>query len=215
MTQAEKSLHRLVDEIDAYLARLEGAAKGIADVRRGIAAKGSFQSIEGRAPICGFLTEAIELARSQGNGALADAIDEARLHLPWVTYDSYPRELIGQRFPEAHAFVSLIGEGAPFDAEDYDLGLFLIEPRTLYRDHRHLAPELYAPITGPHRWRFGTDDPWKELAANIPVWNEPQRVHATLVGNQPFLAIFGWTRDVTSPASVVPAPDWPAIEASL
>ena len=147
--------------------------------------------------------------------ALADAITEAGSYLPWVTYDSYPRELIGARFPKAHAFVSLIGKGAPFEAEDYDLGLFLIEPRTLYRDHRHLAPELYAPITGPHRWRFGIDDPWKELAANIPVWNEPQRVHATLVGEQPFLAIFGWTRDVSAPASVVPAPDWREIEASF
>lgn len=215
MTENEKTLRRLVGEIDAYLARLDGAPEGIADVRRGIAAKGSFRVVDGRAPVCGFLNEAIELARSQGNAALADAIDEAGPHLPWVTYDSYPRELIGERFPKAHAFVSLIGKGAPFEAEDYDLGLFLIEPRTLYRDHRHLAPELYAPITGPHRWRFGIDDPWKELAANVPVWNKPQRVHATLVGEQPFLAIFGWTRDVTAPASVVPAPDWPAIEAGL
>jgi hypothetical protein len=216
MTQAEKCLRRLVDEIDTYLAGLTGAAAGgIADVRHGIAVKGSFRSMAGRTPICGFLNEAIELARSQGNGDLADAIVEAGPHLPWVTYDSYPRELIGARFPKAHAFVSLIGKEAPFEAEDYDLGLFLIEPRTLYRDHRHLAPELYAPITGPHRWRFGIDDAWKELAANIPVWNEPQRVHATLVGSQPFLAIFGWTRDVTAPASVVPAPDWAAIEARL
>lgn len=217
MTQAENALRHLVDEIDAYLSRIEGAAEGMADVRRGIAkfGGGAFQPAEGRAPICGFMAEAIELARSQGNGALADAIAQAGPHLPWVTYDSYPRELIGARFPKAHAFVSLIGKGAPFDAEDYDLGLFLIEPRTLYRDHRHLAPELYAPITGPHRWRFGTDDSWKELTANIPVWNEPQRVHATLVGAQPFLAIFAWTRDVTSTASVVPAPDWPAIEAGL
>ena len=42
-----------------------------------------------------------------------------------------------------------------------------------------------------------------------------QRAHATLVGDQPFLAIFGWTRDVTAPASVVAAPDWAAIEAKL
>src|SRR5690606_4178891 len=112
-------------------------------------------------------------------------------------------------------FVSLIGKGAPFDADDFDLGLFLIEPRTLYRDHRHQAPELYAPITGPHRWRFGVDDPWQELPADIPVWNEPQRVHATLVGDRPFLAIFCWTQDVAIPASVVAATDWQAIESGL
>ena len=29
----------------------------------------------------------------------------------------------------------------------------------------------------------------------------------------PFLAIFGWTRDVRSPAVVIPASDWPELEA--
>ena len=86
---------------------------------------------------------------------------------------------------------------------------------TLYRDHTHPAPELYAPITGPHGWRFGIADPWKSLPANVPVWNEPDRVHATLVGEHPFLAIYAWTRDVHYPAIVVPADDWAEIEARL
>jgi hypothetical protein len=217
MNKAESTLRHLIDEVERYLGRLKGAEAGIAAVRQGIATRmsGVFKQSEGRAPICGSLPAALNLARQQDNASLADAIDQAGPYLSWVTYDSYPRELIGPRFPKAHAFVSLIGMGAPFEAEDYDLGLFLIEPRTLYRDHRHLAPELYAPITGPHRWRFGIDDPWHSLEANIPVWNEPQRVHATLVGEQPFLAVFAWTRDVTAPASVVPAPDWQEIEARL
>lgn len=217
MNKAEATTRHLVDEIDRYLGRLKGAQDGIAAVRHGITTfkDGPFHENNGRAPICGSLPEALKLARIRGNGTLADAIIEAGPFLSWVTYDLYPRELIGPRFPKAHAFVSLIGEAAPFEAENFDLGLFLIEPRTLYRDHRHPAPELYAPITGPHRWRFGIDDPWKELAANVPVWNEPERVHATLVGEHPFLAIYGWTRDVNAPASVVPAPDWSAIEAKL
>jgi hypothetical protein len=217
MTDAEPALRHLVAEIDSYLTHLKGADAGIADVRRGLATygKGPYRSPVGRAPICGSLNEALDLAREQGNGALADAIALAGPHLPWVTYDAYPHELIGARFPKAHAFLSLIGTGAPFEAEDFDLGLFLVEPRTLYRDRRHPAPELYAPITGPHRWRFGIDDPWQELEANIPVWNEPHRVHATIVGDKPLLAVFAWTRDVNIPATVVPAPDWLEIEAGL
>lgn len=26
------------------------------------------------------------------------------------------------------------------------------------RDHRHKAPELHVPLTGPHEWRFGTGE---------------------------------------------------------
>jgi hypothetical protein len=29
----------------------------------------------------------------------------------------------------------------------------------------------------------------------------------------PFLAFFGWIRDVLEPAQVIPATDWPALEA--
>ncbi len=34
------------------------------------------------------------------------------------------------------------------------MGLFVIAPHVLYRDHAHAAPELYLPLTGPHGWRF-------------------------------------------------------------
>ena len=100
-------------------------------------------------------------------------------------------------------------------ADDYELGLFLIAPHTLYRDHHHPAPELYAPLTGPHRWRFGAGASWIEKRAHETVWNEPWQVHATAVGPIPFFCVFGWARDVNLPAKVVPAADWDVIEASL
>src|SRR5690606_38444835 len=99
-------------------------------------------------------------------------------------------------------------------ASDFAFGIFLISPRTLYRDHRHPAPELYVPLTGPTRWRFGRGA-WETRAAGEPVWNEPDAVHATLVGDVPFLCLYAWTRDVTLPAETVDAPDWEAIEAEL
>jgi hypothetical protein len=217
ISNGEAELRNLIGEIDRYFAGLEGEEKGIAAVRAGIAkhAAGPYHPQAAREPACGSFDEAVSLARSQGNGALADAIVAANPFLPWITYDSFPREEIGPRYPVAHAFVSLISANCFFEAEDFDLGIFIMEPGTLYRDHRHPAPELYAPITGPHGWRFGIADPWKWLPANVPVWNEPHRVHATLVGENPFLAIYAWTRDVHHPAIVVPADDWAEIEARL
>jgi hypothetical protein len=135
--------------------------------------------------------------------------------LRWITYDLYPRDEIGPRFPQAHAFCSLVGETGFVPAQDYELGLFLIIPHTLYRDHHHPAPELYAPLTGPHRWRFGVGGAWIEKRAHETVWNEPWQIHATAVGATPFLCVFSWTRDVNLPAKVVPAADWDMIEASL
>jgi hypothetical protein len=144
---------------------------------------------------------------------LAQAIAGAAPHLAWVTYDGYPRDSIGEAFPAGHAFASIMGEASPFPATDFDLGLFLIAPDVLYRDHNHAAPELYAPLTGPHGWRFGPGTALQIKPAHAPVWNPPLHPHMTKVGAVPFLCLFVWTRDVNQVAQVLPAADWPELEA--
>lgn len=204
----------LLAEIGTYLGTLEG--NGLAEVSRGLTrwASGEIRPRPAREiDPCRHLDAA--LAAIDGHDPLRAAIAGARAHLAWEVYAPYPRELIGEDFPKAHAFASLIGGEAPVFADDFELGLFLISPHILYRDRRHAAPELYAPLTGPHRWRFGTGEAWESKPAHEPVWNEPWRVHATITGAVPFLCIFSWTRDVNDPAEVVVAHDWDVIEAGL
>jgi len=207
-------LRTLVDEADIYLSTLPGP--GVPEVRAGIARarEGAVSLPQGgtNPTVAAHLAPALEELRST-HPALAQAIAAAAPHLDWITYDAYPRDQIGAAFAEGHAFASLIGGGAPIAAEDFDLGLFLIAPHVLYRDHNHAAPELYAPLTGPHGWRFGPGEPLVVKPAHQPVWNDPFRPHATKVGPLPFLCLFGWTRDVNETARVLPAADWPELEA--
>jgi hypothetical protein len=49
--------------------------------------------------------------------------------------------------------------------------------------------------------------------AHDPVWNPPHQPHLTKTGKIPFLSLFVWTRDVNDLAVVIPAQDWPALEA--
>jgi Dimethlysulfonioproprionate lyase len=144
---------------------------------------------------------------------LADAIARAAGHLHWITYLEYPCAEIGEAFVTSHAYASIYGEAAPFAARDFDLGLFLIAPNVLYRDHRHKASELYAPLTGPHGWRFGIGRPLILKPAHQPVWNPSNQPHLTKVGAVPFLCLFVWTKDVADIAQVLPADDWPELEA--
>jgi hypothetical protein len=207
------ALRHLLDEADRYLAGLSG--EGPAEVRLGLA-RGE-PAVNPRAPAAHPLVEqhlgdALALLE-RTHPALALAIAAATPHLPWTTYDQYPAGLIGDSFPRSHAFASLVGGDAPFNARDFDFGLFLIAPHVLYRDHRHPAPELYAPLTGPHGWRFAPGAPLIIKAAHEPVWNDPNQLHLTKVGPNPFLCFFGWTADVDAPAEVVAAPDWAALEA--
>ena len=206
----EDIIRTLVAEIETYLSQLNDPH--IETVLEGLRkwASGRVAPVQGRLlPVCDQLDTALD---AMGRTSLARAIADARPLLHWVSYDAYPREDIGAGFADNHAFASIIGEGCALEAVDFDLGLFLIAPNLFYRDHYHAAPELYAPLTGPHGWRFKPGAPlvWKE--ADDPVWNNPWEPHATKTGETPFLAIFCWTKDIALPAKIIPSSDWPTLE---
>jgi hypothetical protein len=207
------SIRLLIDEADRYLSTLPGP--GVAEVRAGIATARS-GAVAVRAGsndvVDAHLAEAL-VQVAQTHPALAATIAGAASHLKWITYDGYPPDQIGKAFCTGHAYASIIGEDSAVPAKDFDLGLFLIAPHVLYRDHCHRAPELYAPLTGPHGWRFGPERPLVIKPAHDPVWNEPYAPHLTKVGPVPFLCLFGWPRDVAEVARVIPAPDWAELEA--
>ena len=204
----------LVEEADLYLATLPGP--GVAEVRAALSPwRGSpCQPAPGPANdiVARYLPEALAKAATTGP-SLAAALVAAAPHLHWITYDLYDPAQIGAAFAQGHAYASLVGEAAPITARDFDLGVFLIAPHVLYRDHAHAAPELYAPLTGPHGWRFGPGTPLQVKPAHQPIWNPPHQPHMTKVGPVPFLCLFAWTRDVNAPAYVLSAADWPALEA--
>ena len=209
---AEVALIVLVGAVDTYLAALPGP--GVTEVRQGLNHWRSSPVTPATPRSNAVLDQHLPAALAQlepTHPDLAQAVAGAAPHLTWITYDGYG-DTIGDRFAQGHAYATLIGEQAPIPARDFDLGLFLIAPHVLYRDHHHAAPELYAPLTGPHGWRFGPDRPLILKPAHEPVWNPPHRPHLTKVGATPFLALFGWTRDVQGVAQVIPASDWPALE---
>lgn len=209
-------IETLLVECDRYLAALPGP--GIAEVRAGLApalAAGA-QPLPPptggpNAVVSTHLASALA-ALGATHPALAAAIAASRDDLEWITYGKYPPQEIGRDFLTGHAYARMVGPQAAIEAEDYDLGLFLIAPDVLYRDHHHPAPELYAPLTGPHGWRFGPRSPLIVKPAHQPVWNPSDAPHMTKVGPLPFLCIFGWTKDVGLPAKVIKADDWPELE---
>jgi hypothetical protein len=186
-----------------YLATLPGP--GVAEVLAGLATAAAVPPAPRSGPVvAAHLAPALAaVARPAG---LAAAIGAAAPWLAWAPYDGYPAADIGPVFPRSHAAAALAA------GRDFELGLFLIAPRVLYRDHAHAAPELYAPLTGPHGWRFAPGAAMEARPAHAPVWNPPHRPHAMLTGEVPFLCLYAWTRDVNELAYVIPAPDWAGME---
>lgn len=209
---ADTAIRILAAEAESYLRAL--SHPGAAEVRAGLALRPDRLEVlhpGSNAVVARWLDTALASIAAPHRG-LATAIADAAPHLNWVTYDAYPRDLAGDAFAEGHAFAALVGENAPYHVSGFELGLFLIAPHVLYRDHCHPAAELYAPLTGPHGWRFGIGAPRQIKQAHEPVWNPPNRPHLTRTGSNPFLAFFVWTTDVSADAHILPASDWPELE---
>jgi hypothetical protein len=208
----ESPLQSLYVAAREYLLALDHA--GAAEVRAGLPEDpGPERTMprQGNAVVDRWLSPALQ-ALANDRLVLSRAIAAAADHLEWITYDGYPRAEIGEAFATGHAYASILGNDAPFAAKDFDVGLFLIAPGVLYRDRNHAAPELYAPLTGPHGWRFAPGRPIIVKPAHHPVWNPPFQPHLTKVGPLPFLCLFVWTKDVNQTASVLAADDWGELE---
>lgn len=206
------ALHALLHAARDYLDDL--SHPGAAEVHAGFGRCGTLTDTPTGKPhpvVEQWLGPALEAA-AEHQPQLARAIAAAAPHVAWVSYDRYPRAEIGDGFAEGHAFAAIAGGEAPFPAVEFELGVFLIAPHVLYRDHHHAAPELYAPLTGPHGWRFAPGRPLVIKPAGEPVWNPALQPHLTKVGRVPFLCLFAWTRDVNEAARVIPAGDWPQLE---
>jgi hypothetical protein len=204
---------RLLTECDAYLAEFDGP--GIAETRNGLSdalIAGPTQNCHRRSgadnPVASDLLGTTLDSLSKTHPVLAGSIADCADHLRWESYDAYPASDIGADFATSHAFAELIGPGCPFEAEDFNFGLFLMRPHLLYRDHAHPAPELYVPLTGTHGWRFGVKAPLLQIGPHVPIWNAANEPHMTKTGAEPFLSLYCWTRDTSLPARVLPAPDW-------
>lgn len=151
--------------------------------------------------------------------ALKTALIKTKNHLYWKVDDGgYYAEGadVGEGYKNGNMHTLLIGpENAIVTSDQYLLGLFFLAPRTLYRDHKHLAPELYVTLTGPTAWRVELGE-WEEHEAGHRLFNPSNVVHATRVDEMPFLALFAWELTAeSSVCSVVNANDWGEIEEEL
>lgn len=142
----------------------------------------------------------------------------AKDHLQWKVDDGGYYDAgddVGDGYRSGNMHSLLLGPQDAFvHSSEHLLGLFLLAPWTHYRDHKHLAPEIYVPLTGPSAWRFDLKE-WVDHPAGSTILNPPNMVHATRVYDRPFLALFAWTSQITSRCSVVRASDWAETESFL
>jgi hypothetical protein len=153
-------------------------------------------------PACAMLPDAVGAALAVASDvAAAIAAIEDDLH--WQQNPAYSDAAMGHNgYMEGYAYAEIIGPRGFFPGSDFLMGLLLLGPRRLYREHYHAAPELYWMLTGPSKWKRGAGA-WDELQAGDMRWHPPFVVHATETSSAPLLCLWAWTNDVAEPARLV------------
>lgn len=134
---------------------------------------------------------------------LAAAIAAVEDELNWLQTAAYTDEVLGEGFTANYGWAQIIGPQGFFPGDDFLLGLLMLGPQRHYRNHHHPAPELYWPLTAQSLWsRDG--GPFAEKPQGATIWHAPMTVHATRTEETPLLALWCWTRDVSTPATLIP-----------
>ena len=223
MTSKAARIRALITAITAHLERRRAGSEGAEAVLARLAETDlSPQAFTNQPPRSSrhdaTLTQAIEGVTAPELADMKAALIAARDDLVWaedeIKYYAADADL-GEGYRRCNLHTLLIGPGAcGFEHADFTLGLFMLGPRTLYRDHAHPAPETYINLSPTTGWRFG-GGPWEDRPAGSILYNPPHAVHATRVYDQPFLSVFSWIRDIDQPCQLIAKDDWPAIEAAL
>ena len=214
----------LIRLIQGYLKENEASSTGVSEVLSGISRHLSNPELavaanpELPADREELLDHSIASVTDATLQPLAEALRRIRNLVTWrIDYGLfYPKEAdVGEGYLNGNMHTELIGpNGCVFRDDDFSLGLFMLSPATLYRDHDHAAPELYFNLTGPCGWRFDRGH-WQDFEAGSLVWNPNGLAHAMRTYEQPFLSVYSWTENAKSVCRVVPVDDWQSIEAQL
>ena len=223
MTEKQRRIQALIQSIVIYLQAHRAATRGVDLTLDKLAAMDLSNERLIDIPPQG--TRHDEVLKNAIAGIVAPELQEvahclkaAKDDLVWREDNAqfYPQGAdLGEGYTKCNLHTLLIGADAcGHHHPDFNLGIFMLGPRTLYRDHNHDAPELYLNLSEKSGWRFGTRD-WQDYPAGSLIWNAASDPHATRAYDQPFISVFVWLENVNSPCNVIHFDDWEEIEQDL
>ena len=223
MADKRRRIQKLIEAIISYLRAHRGAARGVDLILTKLVAIELSDKNFIDAPPQGtrhdeVLKNAIARIAAPELQEIANWLKVAKDDLVWREDSALfypPGADLGEGYKNCNLHTLLIGPDAcGHHHPDFSLGIFMLGPRTLYRDHNHDAPELYLNLSEKSGWRFGARG-WQDFPAGSLIWNAAGETHATRVYDEPFISVFVWLENVNSPCNVIHSDDWSEIEQDL
>lgn len=113
--------------------------------------------------------------------------------LAWVEgWRARPSGYVGN-----HCSVGIVGPQGMITDQRFKFGVYLQMPGSFYPAHRHEAEELYLLLSGHALWQKD-DAGFEPVASGALVRHAPYQPHAMRTHNEPLLALWAWTGNLSS-----------------
>lgn len=119
------------------------------------------------------------------------AFELRRLARQLTWSQTYSPDDFGPGFLERYGWTELIGLRGPIRSDRLACGFLLLGPATEYPMHRHVAEEIYIPISGTASWRAGDQD-WSVRPEGEIILHGSLVPHAMRTAAEPLLALYLW-----------------------
>src|SRR5712691_730806 len=161
-----------------------------------------------RLPVCRFWESALEAGVGGPAEPVISALRELGRSLSWTQNPNYRRHPPGPTFLDNYGYAVIVGpaDGPRAIAVDprLALGVLLLGPGTHYPLHEHPAIEIYYTLTSEGEWWKGAG-PWRREPLATAIYHAPNVPHATRAGTSPLLALYLWSGNLATHASLTSA----------
>jgi len=149
-------------------------------------------------PACRHWEALLSLAKSQGQGDLAEALRPLGGALGWTSGSDFYGPATA-RWGDKLAYADVVGPyGGLYTAPGYHLGPIIFAPGMDYPSHNHPAAEIYYLVAGEGDWQRGGEG-WTARKPGDLIHHPPGIPHATRTGASPALALVCLTGEVDAP----------------
>ncbi len=157
-----------------------------------------------RKPVAQFVDRAVDVGRRGPLSAIADAFAAVEPRSDWLQNPNYSVATLGPGYVDRYGYVELIGPGRPVESADLLVGLLLLGPEMHYPDHAHPAEEIYHVVAGHADW-WREGEGWRRKPPGSVIHHAPMMRHAMRTKDEPLLALYCWTGDVKTYATMTEA----------
>lgn len=154
-----------------------------------------------RKKVAQFVAEAVTLGRNGPFAEIAVAFAAVEPYCDWLQNPNYSEASLGPGYVDRYGYVELVGPGRPVESADLLVGLLMLGPGMHYPDHAHPAEEIYHVVAGTAEW-WREDEGWRRRGPGAVIHHAPMMRHAMRTEVEPLLALYCWTGEVKTYATM-------------